>query len=247
MKIIADTNIWYELGQDEELYKKMKGLPVAPSFVNIHELSKSENLIDKEDLCRNAIQMLFRFQKKVIYEPPFIYLAQLHQEYAFDPVKEIGHWLDFTSKFAKGHSIDPSKRDIFKKEIEAIRANLKDMADIFNEEAEKIRKSIISKKDHKKKDTYQITAGFLNFCVEKSTEEQCNLDDFDLDNIELLVRTLDHFFKTLETSQMKVQANDWYDFAILTYVQPGDKYWTREKRWIRLIKEAGCADYLYEE
>lgn len=44
---------------------------------------------------------------------------------------------------------------------------------------------------------------------------------------------------------MKIQANDWYDFAILTYVQPGDKYWTREKRWLKLITEAGCSEYLY--
>ncbi len=247
MKIIADTNIWYGLGQDEELYKKTKDLPIVPSFVNIHELSKSENLIDKEELCRNAIRMLFRFQKNVIYQPPFIYLAQLHQEYAFDPAEEIGQWLNFTSKFAKGHSIDPSKREVFKKEVEAIRGDLKDVANIFNEEAEKIRAKILSKKDHKNIDTYQITAGFLNFCVEKSTKETCDLEDFDLDNIELLMKTLDYFFKSLETSQMKVQANDWYDFAILTYVQPGDKYWTREKRWLRLIKEAGCEDYLYEE
>jgi len=46
---------------------------------------------------------------------------------------------------------------------------------------------------------------------------------------------------------MKVQANDWYDFAILAYVQPGDKYWTREKRWINLINDAGCGHYLITE
>lgn len=68
-----------------------------------------------------------------------------------------------------------------------------------------------------------------------------------MDRAELLIKTLDHFFKTLETSGMKVQANDWYDFAILAYIQPGDKYWTREKRWINLIKDAGCEEYLYDE
>ncbi|WP_413998138.1 hypothetical protein ACMDB5_10095 [Flavobacterium sp. W1B] len=244
MKIIADTNIWYGLGQDENLFAKVKKDPIAPTFANIHELSKSENLIDKEDLSRSAIQMLFKFKENTIYEPPFIYLTKLKQEYKYDIISEIGHWLEFTSKFAVGHSISPDKLEEFKQEILAGRESLEEVAKLFNNEAENIRNRILDKKAHKKIDTYQITAEFINFCVEQSTKGKVNIDGFELGNIELLVKTLDHFFKTLETSHMKVQANDWYDFAILAYVQPGDKYWTREKRWQNLINDAGCGHYL---
>ncbi len=247
MKIIADTNIWYGLGQDKKLFEKVSKYFICPTFANIHELSKSENLLDKEELSRSAIQMLFKFKENTIYEPPFIYLARLKQDYEYDIVLEIGQWLEFTSKFAKGHSINPEKKEVFKQEILAGRKNLEEVAKLFNDEAENIRTRILNKKAHKKIDTYQITAEFINFCVEQSTKGKVNLDGFNLDNIELLVKTLDRFFKTLETSHMKVQANDWYDFAILTYVQPGDKYWTREKRWINLINEAGCGHYLIKE
>lgn len=247
MKIIADTNIWYGLGQDKKLFEKVSKYFICPTFANIHELSKSENLLDKEELSRSAIQMLFKFKENTIYEPPFIYLARLKQDYEYDIVLEIGQWLEFTSKFAKGHSINPEKKEVFKEEILAGRKNLEEVAKLFNDEAENIRTRILNKKAHKKIDTYQITAEFINFCVEQSTKGKVNLDGFNLDNIELLVKTLDRFFKTLETSHMKVQANDWYDFAILTYVQPGDKYWTREKRWINLINEAGCGHYLIKE
>lgn len=246
MKIIADTNIWYGLGQDESLFETVKNEPIFPTFANIHELSKSENLIDKEDLSRSAIRMLFKFKHNAIYEPPFIYLAKLKQKYEYDMISEIGHWLDFTSKFAKGYSIDPEKKDEFRQEILVGRKNLEQVAELFNIEAENIRNRILDKKAHKKIDTYQITADFINLCVVKSTKESVNIDGFDLDKIELLVKTLDHFFKTLETSKMKVQANDWYDFAILAYVKPGDKYWTREKRWINLITDSGCGNYLYD-
>lgn len=247
MKIVADTNIWYGLGQDKKLFEKVSKYFICPTFANIHELSKSENLLDKEELSRSAIQMLFKFKENTIYEPPFIYLARLKQDYEYDIVLEIGQWLEFTSKFAKGHSINPEKKEVFKEEILAGRKNLEEVAKLFNDEAENIRTRILNKKAHKKIDTYQITAEFINFCVEQSTKGKVNLDGFNLDNIELLVKTLDRFFKTLETSHMKVQANDWYDFAILTYVQPGDKYWTREKRWINLINEAGCGHYLIKE
>jgi hypothetical protein len=247
MKVIADTNIWYGLGQEKELFERVKLEPICPTFPNIHELSKSENLIEKEELSRSAIRMLFQFKDSVIYEPPFIYLAKLHQTYEYDIEKEIGDWLIFTSKFAKGYSIEPSKKNEFKKQIQKMREKLTDVSDFSNNEAEKIRKRILNKKEHRKLDTYQITGAFLSFCVEKSTEGKCNLNGFEMNKAELLIKTLNHFFRTLEVSQMRIQANDWYDFAILGYVQPGDKYWTREKRWINLIKEAGCKNYLYEE
>lgn len=67
-----------------------------------------------------------------------------------------------------------------------------------------------------------------------------------MNKIELLMRTLDHLNKTLVTSKMKFEENDWFDLSILGYVQPGDKYWTKEKKWIRLIKEAGCEEYLFK-
>src|SRR5690606_29621720 len=157
-----------------------------------------------ENLSRSAIQMLFRFKQNTIYEPPFIYLAKLKQEYEYDILLEMGHWLEFTSKFAKGHSIDPEKKEQFKQDILTGRQNLEDVAKLFNNEAESIRTRILDKKSHKKIDTYQITAEFINFCVIQSTKGAVNINDFELDNIELLVRTLDHYFKTLETSHMKM-------------------------------------------
>lgn len=39
--------------------------------------------------------------------------------------------------------------------------------------------------------------------------------------------------------------NDLFDLYNLAYVRRGDKYWTNEKKWIKLIKEAGCEKYLY--
>mgnify|MGYP000098690012 CR=1 FL=1 len=247
MKIIADTNIWYYLGQNSELFENVRNQRISPTFVNIYELSKSDNILNNEELSRKAIQKLFAFKSNVIYEPPFIYVAQLHNDLEFDTLKEIGVWLTFTEKFAKGHTIEPSKRDDFKKEIDRIRDNLNSGANFFNEEAEKIRERLKNKKEHKQKDTHQLTGGFINFIIETTTDKQYNLESFDLNNIELLVRTLDHFFKTLETSKMKIKDNDWFDFSILSYVQPGDKYWTNDSKWIRLIKDAGCGEYLYEK
>lgn len=245
MKIIADTNIWYYLAQDPNLFEKVKDMPINPTFINIYELSKSDNILNKEDLAREAIRKLFAFKSKAIFEPPFVYLARLHKEFDFNPEKEVGGWLRFTKKFANGGQIDPNQRGRFKEEINGIRADLKSGAEFFNQEAERIKDNIKDKREHKKEDTLETTAGFLNFVIETATDQQCDLKSFDFNKIELLWYTLDYFFKTLEISQRKFQENDWFDFSILAYIQPDDKFWTREKRWINLIQEAGFEDYLF--
>lgn len=247
MKIIADTNIWYYLSQEVQLLEKSLQLPIYPTFINIYELSKSHNLIDNEELSRAAIRMLFKFQKNVILESPIIHITKLHQEYDYNPLDDVLDLLQFTERFAKGYRLDRSRINGFKNILDKTKSEFDEAANFMNEEAERIRKNITDKKKHKKIDTHQVTAGFINFAVEVVTKGSCNLDQFDLNKIELLLSTLDHFFKTLETSKMKFQANDWYDFTILGYVQPGDKYWTREKRWINLITDAGCEEYLFKE
>jgi hypothetical protein len=103
MNIIADTNIWHYLGQASKLFEKIKDKPIVPTFVIIYELSKSHNILDTEELSRAAIQKILSFRKLVIYEPPFVYTSKLHNTFEFDPVKEVGTWLKFTEKFAKGH------------------------------------------------------------------------------------------------------------------------------------------------
>ena len=77
------------------------------------------------------------------------------------------------------------------------------------------------------------------------TENKYNLYDFEFDNIELFWKSLDYYFKELELSGMKMQPNDWYDFSQLAYVQPGDMFWTEEKRWKRIIMEVGMESVLF--
>lgn len=247
MKIIADTNIWYEFEYRKELFEKVKNEPISPTYINIHELCKTKNLLDKEELVRNVIRKLFHFKANTIFEPPFIYIAKLHNKVEFDVRKEISVLLEFTSKIASDYPIDSNKLDELRTLLNNVENDFLDISEIFNQQVQKVKKSITNKKLHKSNDTTQLNGRFLNFLVETSTNKKNNLIGFDLDRIELLTKTMDCFFKKLEVSQMKFQLNDWYDLLILSYVQPGDKFWTKEKRWINLINEAGCENYLFKE
>lgn len=91
-----------------------------------------------------------------------------------------------------------------------------------------------------------MTYQFIDLLVRKATDDKTDLSKLNFGKIDLMCSVLDWYFKTLETTKMKMQANDWFDFSIMAYVQPGDKLWTRDKRWLRMIKEAKCEKYLFE-
>lgn len=46
-RIIPDTNIWYLLGRDNDVFEKVKDKTICPNYVNITELSNTGNLVKR--------------------------------------------------------------------------------------------------------------------------------------------------------------------------------------------------------
>lgn len=245
MKIIADTNVYYYFADGgKSTLEQYTRYPISPTFINIAEFSKTANIVDNEEHTRNAVRSMFKFKGQVIYSPPFLFIPSLKGCNVFNPEK-IQPLLDFTSSFAAGEKVIPGKEDAFKNWAESINEQFRFGAERVNILAEQIRIKIgKNKKTHIAQDTIESTCECINYFVKLATEGKCDLQEFDFNKIELLVKVLDLFFKKLETTSMKISVNDWYDFSIMAYVQPGDKYWTFEKRWRVLIKDAGCEKYL---
>lgn len=244
MKIITDTNIWYNLGRDDSLLEKVKDLPITPSFVNLRELTKTGAMVEREESVRAAIQVMLLFRDRLVLEPPFIHLVKLCKEYSFDGAKACENEFAIAERFAAGGRIAPEHMHDFQAILDEKNDVFQGSADIFNTQAERIR-STKSKGVNKADNSIEYTADFINFCVVKSTDGRVNLEGCQLSNFELFLVTLDHFFNKMETIPMKFKGNDWYDFTQLAYVQPGDKFWTLEQRWITMINDAGMGDYLF--
>lgn len=247
MKIIADTNIWYQLGNEKGKSEFAAELPIHPTFLNIIELSVTPNLIKHQEYVRSAIQKIFHYSDKVIYQPPYVYIANLFQPFEYDVQKELGDYLEFTSQFASGLVLEQDKLEEFREWTIKKRAQFEGAANYTNSLAETIQGNIENKRSHLKKDTITLTAGFINHLVETTTKGDVSLEGRNLKSIELLTKTVDSYFKKLETTNMKMEGNDWFDFSSLAYVQPGDQFWTHDRRWKNLIIEAGCEHYLFKE
>ena len=112
MKIICDTNIWYNISMGT-ISEKSIPKNVCATFNNIDELARSEKLINKNStIVVRALKRIIA-KKQFILVPPFHYLIETHtQEYKYD-FKNIDALLRFTEQIAKGNSIPNDKNEFF--------------------------------------------------------------------------------------------------------------------------------------
>lgn len=247
MKVVCDTHIWYYLGKGTINPQEVShNSELYATFTNIDELSRTFNLIVDSEYVRNAIRAIFKNSYRTIYEPPLIYLKKLSDSnYKYDIKGNHGQILQFTSKIAKGYEIDNQKKDEYKKYCQARHDGLQKAADLWNAEANEVRKKITDKKSHRADDTIPLNRNLISIMVATIDDGSGLSGTFDWSKIELFENTFKEFLTELEVSKMKVQPNDWFDILQLIYVQPGDKIWIMEKRWIRLITQAGMHEYIY--
>lgn len=245
-RIIVDTNIWYQLGKNEELFNKVKD-KLTPVYNNLWEMANTGALHDRPDMVRNGIRKAMLCSKRMILTEPLRYLTKrANKKFSVKTRVYTKQMLIFTQKIANGYGIDEKRKEEFYHFIQQSKEHLKQIADDFNKTALDCKSKIKNCKKHRETNTYFLTIRYLDFMVQQATDKQFNLKKLPLKEYELLILVLDKFFKELETGERKWQRNDLFDIFNLAYVRRGDKYWTNEKKWIDIIKAVGCEHYLYE-
>ena len=248
MEIICDTNIWYGIGNDL-IDKPLIGEDdkFIATFNSLDELSFTENLINNYDSTQKAIRAMFEFSSKhALFEPPFVYLKVMSDNsYHYDIGANHKGIIDITQKIARGYTID--KIDFFEEIVRNRKESLKNAADFFNDYVqEHIKPNIKNKKAHRKENSIPLNRELINQFVSIQTGSDGLNENYNWGEIELFEKVLKQFFNDIETGAKKIKLNDWFDLFLLAYVSPRRKVWTREKYWIRLIKEVGMEKYLFE-
>ena len=248
MNVICDTNIWYGIGENTiDLSELPSETKLIATYNSIDEFARTKNLIRIPEATMRAIQSMFRSSSEhAIYQPPLVYLRQLSEpDYKYNIVENLGPILNFTSKIANGHGIDSSKTEEYALLCDARKKDLAFVADLFNKEAKRIKPNIKNLANHRKENSVPLNRNLISLFVEKATGNPIK-GEFDWKQIELFEAVLKIFFNALETGAHTAKPNDWYDLFILLYVQPGMKFWTKEKKWIEFIKAAGMEHYIFE-
>lgn len=245
-RIVADTNIWYYLGSNKPLFSKLKD-QLTPTYVSLWELCNTGILKSDPLRVQNACRRILEAQKNMIYEQPVRYLIKSCNKRKFKPntIKEIYSLLEASSRIAKGATIAKDKEDEFHQYILEKKQELNNIKVSMNEFALVCKSKIKDKVKHRKAYSLPIIINYLNFLAKQAANDMYNLKKLPLRNYELLICVMDLFYKKLETGSTVWKENDLNDLFILAYVRRGDKYWTKDKKWIDLIKEAGCEEFLF--
>lgn len=244
--IVADTNIWYYLGNNEPLFLKLRG-QLAPTYVPLWELCNTGVLKSDPLRVQNACRRILEAKKNMIYEQPLRYLIKSCNRRKFKPntILEIHGLLETASRIARGATIAEDRGKDFYKHILERKQGLKAVKKSMDELAMRCKSKIKNKGKHRKAYSLPIIIDYLNFLAKQATNGQSNLRKLPLRNYELLIYVMDLFYKKLETGSSVWKENDLNDLFILAYVRRGDKYWTKDQKWIDLIKEACCEEYLF--
>ena len=241
MKLILDTNIWYEFETNSVFSDKSLEKNIYVTYLNYFEIFKSKKIISNPEFFRKMFIEMDKYQK--IFEPPFVYVAKLHKFYHFNVLTELKDQIEFIIRFKNGDYIDPAKEEEFKDYVNHINENFNKLADDFNKDAKIIKSKIKNLNKHRAKNSINNTTNFISFLVNHATKQE--ITNFDIIKNDLLTSALDTFLKKIEVGELVMKTNDINDFLMLSYVQPGDKYYTKEQKWEKLIIESGKSDYLF--
>jgi hypothetical protein len=245
-RIIADTNIWYKLGDNQTLFDKVKD-ELCPTYNNLWELSNTRRLNTSPEKARNAIRKVMLCSKRMILYEPLKYLTKRSNKSYKPTITSLTRSiLDFTGKIANGYYINDIQKANFQNHVREVKENLSQIESDFNNMAHECKRKIKDFKKHRKQQTGLSIVRLIDFMVQKATDKKFNLKRLPLNEYELLIFAMDNFFKKLETGETVWQRNDLFDLYNLAYVRRGDKYWTNERKWIEIIKNAGCEHYLYK-
>jgi hypothetical protein len=246
-RIIVDTNIWlHVLGDNDELFEEVKK-DITPMYNNLWELCITGCHNSKPTKVRKAIQKVMKAQHNMIFSHSLRYLTEIANKKKFrsEILKGTFDLLEFSAKIANGGFIQENQKETFYEFIKKEKQKLADIANDYNRIAKECKEKIKNLKKHCERNTFHHVIHYFNYIVSQATNGKYNLKKLPLCNYELLICVTDLLFKKLETGEKIWERNDLFDLYNLAYVRRGDKYWTNERKWIEIIKEAGCEEYLY--
>lgn len=252
IQIVCDTNIWYNIANKKIKIENLDSrINLIGTYLSLEELMYSPNLLSEFDLVIRAIRTFFNYSDKIIECKPWHHLQNLDNPKLLCGSEGKKMITDGRKLLKNDYTIPEDKKADFENLILARQERLKDASKILNDLIlRKVRPNIKTKQQHMNlvsKD-YSTLKRVINNYLKKATNTTKDISaNFDWRNIELLFKTWKTLMLDIDTSySQKFKHNHWYDLFNLLYVQPGMKYWTKDRTFINLIKKANLDDYLYQ-
>ena len=241
--ITCDTNIWYSI---DSLSRTDPQANLNATLINL-ELCRTPKNLTRLDETRVACKQLVQRNKGICVYSPLKSIA-VTSGIGEDDGNEalVQDCMTFIANVAEGAEIDPNKRAAFAAMLQFEQKRLTDVAEQLNGLVDSVRELGINKRDPKRKTDINATKQLIASLVETVIKREVQVDQIKWDETELFLHTMHCLHLDFEVSKRRWQPNDVNDLYNLAYVGKSEKYWTLEKRWINVIKQAGMGHYLYQ-
>ncbi|MCH6198806.1 hypothetical protein MMU07_04410 [Aquiflexum sp. LQ15W] len=250
-RIICDTMIWYNLAENKIPMPDPNKYTLVCTYLTLMELAFSPNNFFKLTEVQNAIKSIIKLKPHFEISYPKQYALDLisgNLDSYFSPEEDLT--LGFL-KILVNHPEEFLSENDFKISLEEIssqrRKNYSDWAEFLNELYDLDKKIKWALKKHLKNDFF--ISQFKEIFVLNLNERENGLflsDQIDWSIFEFYIGIGGKYLRTVQLSRMKVDPNDENDLLNMIYVQPDDLYWTLEKKWLSIAKEAKLENYLYK-
>tara|TARA_R110002020_G_scaffold214594_6_gene421655 strand:+ start:683 stop:1459 length:777 start_codon:yes stop_codon:yes gene_type:complete len=258
MKVICDTNVWYEIASGK-FVPPLEVELIATEF-SVYEFVSTEVAVHDVLLLQKAVKSFFRFASGIISVDPFYHflsnsLGRFDTEESLLS-KNMNRTLNefLAMDFSKKPIIPQDTAQNVIKESQEQREIRVQYAEFLNSILPEKRKKInreVGKNEYLKGDQSEIIRDLVYRCTInylKTKNDSVSLEELNWNSIEFFLRVTENFYKKLDTTRdMKFKPNDVTDWLNLLYVRPSMKYLTFEKKWRTLILEdPKTTDYLFQ-
>lgn len=250
-RIICDTMIWYELSKNTIQVPDPNQYTLVCTKLSLMELAFSPNNLIKLAEVQAAIREIVKVKPQIILHYPWDHATSLIDK-DFESAFKIEE--DLTMGFLRvllNHPKEGLISNSFKDKLENIasirRKNFGEWAHFLNDLNN--LDNDVKRALKKYSDANRHLLDFKKWFIHKLNERELgtySVDTFPWEQFEFYTSIGASYMRKMMFSRMKADGNDENDLRNMIYAQPGDKYWTLEKRWNNLAKEAKMTKYLYQ-
>lgn len=239
--VMCDTNVWYHA---KHFHGRDSGTRYVATFLNLLELCRAPKLLSNVEVTRRACRQLMENRSGICGYGPLHVIAYVSGlQFEFEDAAFVQDCENFIAAVADGDEIDPMNRGRFRELVEWQHGKSQRVADQFNavaleyrEQPVKIRTSPADRSS-----TQSIITKFVGHAVGyELIPEQIKWEE-----VELLLHTMHALLLDFEATERMWEANDINDLFNLAYVGQGELYWTMDRSWVHMIKQARMEHYLY--
>lgn len=242
MVVVCDLNVWY----DHDRSQRGAGVTQVGTWMNVFELAQTPNWFKKLEFTRAAAISLINESGELRMDNPWARVAAL-SKMSFVGANDYSaeDRLEFLSLMANGSSLTEDGLVKLRARIDDRKQSLVGLAEGLGKATRAIREVGGVLNVNSTRIQTDVLRSLLSIELNKWAGELVDPDDVNWADIELFMNALHEFVFGVDSIKSSPAGNDFGDLFNLLYVNPGERYWTNEKYWNRVIKRAGMGHYLF--